>query len=478
MNSLKTKRLLISILLAITIFINKMANHTLFICSNCDAQFQRWAGRCLECGKWGTIEQQTKYMEKNTNPTEQTHSVAETKSLDEIKMTNIKRITTGIGELDRVLGGGIVPGSLILLGGEPGIGKSTLALQLATAVSNTLYISGEESVEQISMRAKRLLKLETGNRKLNETKNTDVTPPVSNFQFPISSVRLANETNVDSINATIKQQSPTLAIVDSIQTIYSDEVAGEYGSPNQIRACTVKLLETAKSTNTAVVIIGHVTKDGSVAGPKTLEHLVDTVLYFEGDEHRNLRILRATKNRFGSTDEVGIFEMTETGLKEVNNPSQYLLEERGENMPGSVVTCLLEGTRPLLVEVQALVSKTSFGYPVRKASGFDLNRLHVLTAVLQTRAGLNLAQYDIHLNIVGGVKADEPATDLAVCLAIAGALEKVSLKAQTIVFGEVGLGGELRKVPGMERREKEAKRLGFETVISPATAKTLKELLS
>jgi len=405
-------------------------------------------------------------MEKNTNPTEQTHSVAETKSLDEIKMTNIKRITTGIGELDRVLGGGIVPGSLILLGGEPGIGKSTLALQLATAVSNTLYISGEESVEQISMRAKRLLKLETGNRKLNETKNTDVTPPVSNFQFPISSVRLANETNVDSINATIKQQSPTLAIVDSIQTIYSDEVAGEYGSPNQIRACTVKLLETAKSTNTAVVIIGHVTKDGSVAGPKTLEHLVDTVLYFEGDEHRNLRILRATKNRFGSTDEVGIFEMTETGLKEVNNPSQYLLEERGENMPGSVVTCLLEGTRPLLVEVQALVSKTSFGYPVRKASGFDLNRLHVLTAVLQTRAGLNLAQYDIHLNIVGGVKADEPATDLAVCLAIASAYKDKALGSDLVVFGEVGLGGEVRSVKQVERRIRECEQLGMKRVIT------------
>ena len=420
----------------------------------------------MECGKWGTIEQQTKYMEKNTNPTEQTHSVAETKSLDEIKMTNIKRITTGIGELDRVLGGGIVPGSLILLGGEPGIGKSTLALQLATAVSNTLYISGEESVEQISMRAKRLLKLETGNRKLNETKNTDVTPPVSNFQFPISSVRLANETNVDSINATIKQQSPTLAIVDSIQTIYSDEVAGEYGSPNQIRACTVKLLETAKSTNTAVVIIGHVTKDGSVAGPKTLEHLVDTVLYFEGDEHRNLRILRATKNRFGSTDEVGIFEMTETGLKEVNNPSQYLLEERGENMPGSVVTCLLEGTRPLLVEVQALVSKTSFGYPVRKASGFDLNRLHVLTAVLQTRAGLNLAQYDIHLNIVGGVKADEPATDLAVCLAIASAYKDKALGGDLAVFGEVGLGGEVRSVKQVERRIRECEQLGMKRVIT------------
>ncbi|MFA4830590.1 MAG: DNA repair protein RadA [Patescibacteria group bacterium] len=450
----------------------------IFICSNCGAQYQKWVGRCLECGKWGTIEQQTKYLEKNTNQSE--HPVARTKGLHEIEMTNVKRIMTGIGELDRVLGGGIVPGSLILLGGEPGIGKSTLALQLAASVKNTLYISGEESVEQIAMRAKRLLKLET--RNLKQEEKTLASTPVSSFQFPISSLQLANETNTETICATIKKDSPPLAIIDSIQTIYSDEVAGEPGNPTQIRACAAKLLETAKTNNSlsvnqdyplsvspvspAIIIIGHVTKDGSVAGPKMLEHLVDTVLYFEGDQHHNLRILRATKNRFGSTDEVGIFEMAEAGLKEVKNPSQYLLDERGENMPGSVVTCLMEGTRPLLVEVQALVSKTSFGYPVRKASGFDLNRLHVLTAVLQTRAGLNLAQYDIHLNIVGGVKADEPATDLAVCLAIASAYKNKALGADLVVFGEVGLGGEVRSVKQVERRIKECENLGMKRVIT------------
>src|SRR3989338_1761055 len=362
-----------------------MAMHAVFVCSHCDAQFTKWTGRCLECGQWGTIGQQTKYMEKNTNSIE--HPPAETKILTDIQ-TDIKRILTNIGELDRVLGGGIVPGSLILLGGEPGIGKSTLALQLATSVPNTLYISGEESVEQISMRALRLS---------------------VNQDYPLS---VSNETNADTICATIKQNKPQLAIVDSIQTIFADDVAGAPGNPHPHRACTTNLLECAKTAkkesvnqdyplsvrqasvnqdyplsvrqasvnqdyplSVSIVIIGHVTKDGSVAGPKMLEHLVDTVLYFEGDPHHDLRVLRATKNRFGSTDEVGIFEMTESGLKEVKNPSQYLLAERGENMPGSVVTCLIEGTRPLLVEIQALVNKTVFGYPQRKASGFDLNRL-------------------------------------------------------------------------------------------------------
>jgi DNA repair protein RadA/Sms len=454
-----------------------MKTDIIFSCNNCGAQFAKWAGRCLECGKWGTIEEtrDTRHTTRGTN--EPNAPVAETKRLSEIKMTNVKRIMTGIDELDRVLGsstgseqgGGIVPGSLILLGGEPGIGKSTLALQLATAIPNTLYISGEESVEQIKLRADRLAGVKTLQRNVspgNVSSNVSSNVSTSNV-----SLRLANETNVETICATISSVKPghapaLVAIIDSIQTIYSDEIAGEPGNPNQIRACTTKLLTVAKTNNIAIIIIGHVTKDGSVAGPKMLEHLVDTVLYFEGDAHHNLRILRATKNRFGSTDEVGIFEMTETGLKEVNNPSQYLLDERGENMPGSVVTCLMEGTRPLLVEVQALVSKTSFGYPVRKASGFDLNRLHVLTAVLQRRAGLNLAQYDIHLNIVGGVKADEPATDLAVCLAIASAYKDKALGSDLTVFGEVGLGGEVRSVKQVERRIKECEQLGMKRVIT------------
>ncbi|MBU0596847.1 DNA repair protein RadA, partial [Patescibacteria group bacterium] len=387
-------------------------SETIFSCTNCDAQYQKWVGRCLECGKWGSIEQveSKKLKVKSVN---QTHPAIKTKSLDEIDSMSVKRIQTNMGELDRVLGGGIVPGSLILLGGEPGIGKSTLALQLATVVPNTLYISGEESAGQVKLRADRLEKQETRNLKQQEDSS------VSSFKFPVSSLQFASDTNVETLCVTIRQDKPALTIIDSIQTIYSDDATGEPGNPNQIRACTSKLLEVAKSTSASLVIIGHITKDGAVAGPKMLEHLVDTVLYFEGDSQHDMRILRATKNRFGSTDEVGIFEMTGTGLKEVMNPSEYLLEERGEDMPGSVVTCLLEGTRPLLVEIQALVNKTSFGYPVRKASGFDLNRLHVLSAVLQKRAGLNLAQYDIHLNVVGGIKANEPATDLAVCLAIA-----------------------------------------------------------
>ncbi len=394
--------------------------------------------------------------EQNTEPKQQNtkndHKPAMTTSLSEVQSQSVARTKTGVEELDRVLGGGIVPGSLILLGGEPGIGKSTLALQIALTVPNTLYISGEESVGQIKMRADRL-------------------GPTS------SAIRLANETNIETICATIAQSKPTLAVIDSIQTIHSDDVAGEPGNVTQIRACTVKILETAKANNVAIVLIGHVTKDGEVAGPKTLEHLVDTVLYFEGERYHTFRVLRATKNRFGPTDEVGIFEMKDSGLHEVKNPSAALLAERGDNMPGSIVTCLMEGTRPILVEIQALVNKTSFGYPVRKASGFDLNRLHVLVAVLQKRAGLNLAQYDIHLNVVGGLSADEPAADLAVCLAIASAYKDKALGADLCVFGEVGLGGEVRSVPHTERRIKECEKMGMKRVISHEKYKNIGELI-
>ncbi len=432
---------------------------TIFTCSHCNAQYQKWTGRCLECGKWGSVSEQQNTEPKQQN-TKNSHKPANTTSLSEVQSQNVARTKTGVEEIDRVLGGGIVPGSLILLGGEPGIGKSTLALQLALTIPNTLYISGEESVGQIKMRADRL-RVETQN---------------------FASLRLANETNIETIIATIGVEthcnaSLRLAIIDSIQTIHSDDVAGEPGNVTQIRACTVKILETAKANNIAVILIGHVTKDGEVAGPKTLEHLVDTVLYFEGERYHTFRVLRATKNRFGPTDEVGIFEMKDDGLHEVKNPSAALLAERGENMPGSIVTCLMEGTRPLLVEIQALVNKTSFGYPVRKASGFDLNRLHVLVAVLQKRAGLNLAQYDIHLNVVGGLSADEPAADLAVCLAIASAYKDKALGADLCVFGEVGLGGEVRSVPHTERRIKECEKLGIRRVISNEKFRNIGELI-
>ncbi len=418
---------------------------TIFTCSHCGAQYQKWVGRCLECGKWGTIEK-SEVLNSSTKDNQTELSPAPTVGLAEIQGKNLQRIPTGMSELDRVLGGGVVPGSLILLGGEPGIGKSTLALQLATTIPDSLYISAEESIEQIKLRADRL-------------------------KIKSAGLRLANESIVEVISATVKALKPAVAIVDSIQTIYSNGIAGEPGNLNQVRASTIELLEVAKAGGTTIIIIGHVTKEGTVAGPKTLEHLVDTVLYLEGERHHNYRLLRAVKNRFGSTDEVGIFEMDESGLTEVKNPSAAFIQDRGESMPGSILTCLIEGTRPLLVEVQALVNKTSFGYPARKASGFDLNRLHVLVAVLQKRAGLDLGQYDIHVNIVGGLKADEPAADLAVCLAIASSFKDKALGLDLVVFGEVGLGGEVRSINQADKRIKEAGALGMKRVITADSAK-------
>lgn len=428
----------------------------IFECSNCGAQFQKWSGRCLECGKWGTLGETVSETKNSKSDTTLKRKPATVHTLNEIKEENVKRIKTNIAELDAVLGGGIVPGSLILLGGEPGIGKSTLTLQMVTTVPNSLYISGEESSEQIKLRA---------NRIITETN-------ISTAAKHASSLRIGNETNVETIVATIRELKPTVAIVDSIQTIYSDEIEGEAGNVSQVRACAVKLLDAAKSLGIAIILIGHVTKEGSVAGPRTLEHLVDTVLYLEGDRYHDLRILRAVKNRFGSTDEMGMFEMDGEGLKEVQNPSERLLAERGEGMPGSVVTCLLEGSRPLLVEIQALVNKTVFGYPVRKASGFDLNRLHVLIAVLQKRAGLNLSQYDVHVNVVGGIEADEPAVDLAVSLAIASAFKDKPLGNDLAVFGEVGLGGEIRTVRFLEKRIKECENLGMKRILTTLKGKT------
>ena len=426
----------------------KNSNNVLFICSNCDAQFTKWTGRCLECGKWGTIAegQRSNVSAKGGSASggknqKVTSSYPPTKTigLHDIQGKNTTRIKTGINELDRVLGGGLVPGSLIVLGGEPGIGKSTLALQLAAAIPNTLYLSAEESIEQIKLRADRL-------------------------KISAPTLKLGNASNVEEIMATI--QNTPLAIIDSIQTISSGEVEGEPGNVNQIRASAVKLLEAAKTTGTTVVLVSHVTKDGTITGPKTLEHVVDTVLYLEGDRHHDYRILRTVKNRFGATDEVGIFEMHAEGLKEVKNPSAQFLLERGENAPGNVLTCLVEGTRPLLVEIQALVTKTAFGYPTRKASGFDINRLHVLIAVLQKRAGLKLEQYDVHVNVVGGLEANEPAADLAVALSIASSYKDKVLGSDLVVFGEIGLSGEVRPVGQMEKRLKECELVGLKRVIT------------
>lgn len=416
------------------------AHVKIFVCSHCDAQFTKWIGRCLTCGQWGTVAE-SQPIPETKQPTAYTgHAPVALVSIAEAKTKALPRTKTKIGELDRVLGGGLVAGSLILIGGEPGIGKSTLALSLAASVPQALYLSGEESVEQIELRATRL-------------------------QIAANTLRLGNAVSMEAILATAAKEKPPLMIIDSIQTITSETTPGEAGSVNQVRACAVKLLEYAKSSGVTMVLIGHVTKDGAMAGPKTLEHLVDTVLYFEGDHHRGVRILRAVKNRFGNTDEVGIFTMSEIGLVEESNPSALFLQDRGNAIAGSILTCLMEGTRPLLVEIQALVHKTVFGYPVRKASGFDLNRLHVLVAVLQKRAGLNLSQYDIHLNVVGGIHADEPAADLAVCLAIASAYKDKIVGSDLAAFGEVGLGGEVRSVSHLDKRIRECSNLGLKRII-------------
>src|SRR3989339_1437727 len=419
--------------------INKL--NTIFECSKCGAQSTKWAGRCLECGAWGSLEEVQS--EKSKVKSLEKIPVGKVINFSEITGKDFLRIETGIGEFDQVLGGGIVPGSLILLGGEPGIGKSTLVAQLAAiSKNNILYVSGEESAEQIKMRLDRL--------KLNT-----------------SSLQFLGETNIDIVSSTIRKINPSIAIVDSIQTMATAELPSEAGSVSQVRACTVKLLEVAKTNNIPIFIIGHVTKDGQVAGPKTLEHLVDTVLYLEGDRFHAYRLLRTVKNRFGSTDEVGIFEMTSLGLTEVKNPSALFLEEKNENLAGSATTCVMEGTRPLLVEIQSLVAKTYFGYPQRRSAGFDLNRLQLLIAVLDKRAKINLGMHDVHLNVAGGYKIQEPACDLAVAVAIASALKNKPIPKDIVVFGEIGLGGEIRSTSQIEKRINEAEKMGFNEIIIP-----------
>jgi len=418
----------------------------IFNCSHCGAQFQKWTGRCLECGQWGTVEKNNNVIiEKKTNIS-QNYSPIKTTKLKDIEEKNFNRTQSKISELDRVLGGGLVGGSLVLLGGDPGIGKSTLALQLASIIPETIYFSGEESKEQIKMRSSRL----------------DISAP---------DLQVASETNIETIIATAIAQKTKLAIVDSIQTAFSAEVEGESGSISQVKACTVKLMEAAKKNNITFILIGQVTKDGAVAGPKTLEHLVDTVLYLEGDRFHDFRILRSAKNRFGPTDEVGVFTMEKSGLQEVKNPSATLISQRSEPVSGTVITCVMEGTRPMLVEIQALVTKTNFGFPQRRASGFDLNRLQVLIGVLSRRAGLPLESYDVFLNVVGGLKVDEPAADLAVILAIASGIKDKALPPGLAAFGEVGLSGEVRNIHNIEKRLLEIKNLGLEIAVTPALSK-------
>ncbi len=426
---------------------------TIYTCSNCGAQSPKWLGRCPECGKWGTLEQ-TAAQAAGDKKTIQTPPGRVVDFFD-IKTGTVARLKTGISEFDRVLGGGIVPGSLVLIGGEPGIGKSTIVLQVASNLcgmsdlphlsqsSSVLYVSGEESGAQIKSRLDRL-------------------------GLTGKNLKFLGETNIETICSTIKELRPQLVIIDSIQTVYSSELPSEAGSVAQVRACAVKLLEVAKKSDITIFIIGHITKEGTVAGPKTLEHLVDTVIYLEGDRHHFYRLLRTVKNRFGQTSEVGVFEMQSSGLIEVKNPSAIFLGQNKENIAGAAVLPTVEGTRVFLAEIQALVSTTPFGYPQRKTAGFELNRLNLLAAVLTKKTGLNLFNKDIHLNVVGGLKINEPAADLPASLAIASAYKNRPLPSELVAFGEVGLGGEIRPVNLADKRIKEAEKLGFKTVIMPA----------
>ena len=419
---------------------------TIYACSNCGAQSPKWSGRCLECGAWGSLQMQT--VDKETISKNSIKSnPAEIIDFNEIKTEKLNRIKTNINEADRVLGGGIVPGSLILLSGEPGIGKSTIVAQIAAAIqsgSPVIYVSGEESFAQVKARLNRLR---------CDSKN----------------IKFISETNVEKIISALKKSKPVLVIVDSIQTVYTSDLPGESGSINQIRASAVKFLELAKKNDIAIILIGHITKDGTIAGPKSLEHIVDTVIYLETETAHNYRILRATKNRFGSINELGIFEMTGSGFKEIINPSAIFIETGQQKITGSTISCVMEGTRPFLVEIQALVTKTVFGYPQRKTSGFALNRLQVLIAVLTKRANINLANQDVILNIAGGLKINDPTLDLAICLSITSSLLNQIIDKKTIILGEVGLGGEIRNVPKLEQRLSEAEKLGFTRTIIPET---------
>ena len=421
-------------------------NETIFVCNNCGEEYIKWQGKCDVCNEWSTLKEFN--VPKNQKSLSRSGAKTEAIKLKDVAIGNFQRTSTKILEFDRVLGGydktqssgGIVPGSIILLGGDPGIGKSTLLLQVASNLQNVLYVSGEESVEQIKMRFDRL-------------------------GLKSDSLKLLAETDLNTIQEIIKKEKPDLVIVDSIQTVYSSDFPSTPGSIVQVRECAMRLQSLAKTSHTSVILVGHVTKEGSVAGPRILEHLVDVVLYLEGENFQNTRILRGAKNRFGATDEIGIFEMTENGLVGIDNPSKLFLGERLKNIPGSVVTAMVEGTRALLVEVQALTTAASFGFPQRRTTGYDLNRLQLIIAVLQKRAGLSLSNQDIFVNVAGGIKIKETAVDLAVALAIASALKGVKVDQKLCAYGEVGLSGEIRSVSFDKKRFNEAERLGFGKII-------------
>lgn len=420
----------------------KYKSKTVYLCSACGEDFPKWNGQCPKCKEWGTLsEYQVRQDRAQQNTGPQRDSVVLT---DVLNRSPGHRIRTGIGEVNRVLGGGLLEGSLILLGGNPGIGKSTLALQLVPNLNQiVLYVSAEESEDQIALRAKRL-------------------------GIQLDSLFLSSENNINRILDQFSLVKPKVVIIDSIQTVYSDSLDSLPGSASQIRECGQRFLQAAKMGNITVIIIGHVTKEGIIAGPKMLEHMVDTVLYLEGEERQDHRILRSVKNRFGTTNEVGIFHMERTGLMEVTNPSEIFLAERQEETSGSAIFPSMEGSRPILVEVQALVSKTNFGIPQRNVNGFDYKRLAMLLAVLEKRVGILMGTSDVFVNLVGGLKVDDPAADLAVIGAVASSARNILISPQIALVGEIGLGGEIRSVSHFEKRAKETASLGFKELLAPA----------
>lgn len=423
-----------------------MKEKTVFFCTECGYESAKWLGKCPGCEAWNTfVEQRQAKGSKSSSASIVSGSSSRPKKLKDVTITTEERFTTGISEFDRVLGGGIVKGSLVLIGGAPGIGKSTLSLQMCKTIDTTkeiLYVSAEESQAQIKMRAERL-------GVLNDN------------------VLLYSETNLDEIEATINEIQPSVVIIDSVQTVYRPELTSASGSVSQVREATMTLMKLAKENNISVFIVGHVTKDGSLAGPRVLEHMVDCVLYFEGQQHQQHRILRAVKNRFGSTNEIGVFEMCDVGLVEVLNPSQLMLGNRNENPQGSCVVCIMEGTRPILAEVQALVTKTSFPVPKRMSTGVDYNRISLLMAVLEKRVKFNLGTQDAYVNVTGGMKIDEPAADLGVALAIASSFKGFIIPNNITAIGEIGLTGEVRAVSFIKQRVTEAVKLGYNHIILP-----------
>ena len=420
---------------------------TKWVCQNCGYETPKYLGKCPDCGKWSTLVEE--FFEQTSSSSTPKSVLNDTKPclINDIEIDNTIRFSTGIEEFDRVLGGGLVQGSIVLLAGDPGIGKSTILLQTGKHICKNnrkaLYVSAEESASQVKLRAKRL-------------------------GVDSSSLYIYSQTNFEAIKMQINELSPDVLIVDSIQAIYSDSVTSSPGSVSQIRECTNILMDIAKNKNITVVVIGHVTKEGNIAGPKVLEHMVDTVIYFEGDRYKSYRLLRCMKNRFGTTNEVGVFNMCDDGLHEISNPSEMFLQERNQNLtPGSVVIATNEGTRPLLIEIQALVGTTSYPSPRRVSNGIDYNRLLQILAVLEKRIGLNLSKQDVYVNVIGGIDVDEPAADLGVALAVATCARDVVVSADTVIVGEIGLSGEIRAVNNLDKRVKEAQKLGFKKIVVP-----------